>query len=147
MHVFWRNAIRVALLYSGFISNDIQTFYTLHRKPAVYLSSARVALFLFCFVLFFVVVFFVVVLVLVFCFFYFVFVLFLFFVVVFFFALFFVFCFFCLFFFYFFFFFCKLREFGSPIIRLKGFIKHDSVVINSYTCFLIDKIVPMRNQL
>ena len=33
--------------------------------------------------------------------------------------------------------------------RLKGLIKldSDSVVINSYPCFLIDKIVPMRNRL
>ena len=34
-------------------------------------------------------------------------------------------------------------------LRLKGLIKFDSdsVVMNSYPCFLIDKIVPMRNRL
>ena len=34
-------------------------------------------------------------------------------------------------------------------LRLKGLIKldSDSVVINSYPCFLIDKIVPTRNRL
>ena len=34
-------------------------------------------------------------------------------------------------------------------LRLKGLVRHDSysVVINSYSCFLIDKRVPMRNQL
>ena len=37
------NSCRIAIQYSGFISNDIQTFYT--PKTAVYHSSARVAFF------------------------------------------------------------------------------------------------------
>ena len=38
---------------------------------------------------------------------------------------------------------------GGQQLRLKGLIKLDScsVVITSYSCFLIDKIVPMRNRL
>ena len=40
----------------------------------------------------------------------------------------------------------KTEEHGQ--LRLKRLTKLDSiVVINSYQCFLIDKIVPVRNQL
>ena len=48
---FWRNAIIVALLYSGFISSDIQTFYT-HTQKQLYIFPVQGLRFFF-FVVFF----------------------------------------------------------------------------------------------